>query len=145
MSDASLLLSHTFKKLPIRRRSMIEIKRVYEEANRKDGFRVLIDRLWPRGKKKSEVKLDEWLKELSPSTELRKQFDHDPSRWEEFKSAYLKELRQPEAKEKLEMLIKLARKMKITLLFGAKDEEHNNAVVLKQLIERKLKGHKKTA
>ena len=85
--------------------------------------------------------MDEWIKELAPSSEIRKKFGHDPDNWKEFKSEYLKELRSPEAKEKLEEIAKLARKMNLTLLYSARDEEHNNARVLKELLERKLKKH----
>lgn len=117
---------------------MIQIKRVYEKPSAKDGYRVLVDRLWPRGKKKSEVPFDDWMKELSPSNDLRKEFGHDPEKWKKFKSAYLKELRGQDLKESLACLIKLAKRKKVTLLYAAHDEEHNNAVVLKQFIEKRL-------
>ena len=120
---------------------MIQIKRVYEAPEKSDGVRLLIDRLWPRGIKKSELSLDEWIKELAPSSEIRKKFGHDPDNWKEFKSEYLKELRSPEAKEKLEEITKLARKMNLTLLYSARNEEYNNARVLKEVLERKLKKH----
>lgn len=120
---------------------MIQIKRVYEAPEKSDGVRLLIDRLWPRGIKKSELSLDEWIKELAPSSEIRNKFGHDPDNWKEFKSEYLKELRSPEAKEKLEEITKLARKMNLTLLYSARNEEYNNARVLKEVLERKLKKH----
>ncbi len=120
---------------------MIQIKRVYSTPEKSDGVRLLIDRLWPRGIKKSELSLDEWIKELAPSAEVRKKFGHDREHWKEFKAEYLKELRTPEAKEKLEEIAKLARKMNLTLLYSARDEEYNNARVLKEVLERKLKKY----
>ena len=114
---------------------MIRIKRVYEQAAEEDGFRILVDRLWPRGLSKEKAKVDLWLKEVAPSGELRKWFSHDPEKWEEFKKKYGQELlaKQP--------LLKEIRKMetqegKVTLLFSARDNEHNNAVVLKAILEK---------
>lgn len=118
---------------------MIKIKRVYEKDEKKDGLRILVDRLWPRGLKKSELSLDDWIKDVAPTNELRKKFNHDPQKWKQFKAEYLKELRSPEIKEKLAQIARMARKKTVTLLYGARDEEHNNAVVLKEIIERKLK------
>lgn len=107
---------------------MISTKRVYEESSARDGMRVLVDRLWPRGLSKEAAKLDLWMKDLAPSTELRKWFAHDVERWPEFQRRYAKELRQNEALvAELEALIDRGR---VTLLFGAKDEEHNQAVAL---------------
>src|SRR5690606_3004984 len=104
---------------------MIKVKRVYEEPKRNDGMRVLVDRLWPRGIKKDEIKLDEWLKDLAPSAELRKSFAHDPDKWTVFKSEYFKELRNKEMKEMVEQLVTMAEEGKnITLLYSAKDEVH---------------------
>jgi len=111
---------------------MIKIKRIYDSASRDDGKRIYIDRLWPRGMKKEEVKMDEWLKEISPSDTLRKWFGHDPSKYEEFKKRYIKEL-EPHA-EILERIRKEGKKETVTLLFSAKDDEHNNATVLKEII-----------
>lgn len=108
----------------------IKIKRVYEKKSNSDGYRILIDRLWPRGLKKTEAKVDLWIKEIAPSDDLRKWFAHDPERWISFKAKYKKELR-----EKTDLInqIKTLQKQKglVTLLYSAKDEEHNNAVVLK--------------
>lgn len=115
---------------------MVQVKRAYEPSSRKDGYRVLIDRLWPRGIKKQELDCDEWLKDLAPSTELRKEFSHDPAHWKSFVGAYKKELRSPQARELLEKLGRQAAKRTLTLLYGARDEEHNNAVVLKEVIEK---------
>jgi uncharacterized protein YeaO (DUF488 family) len=117
---------------------MVKIKRVYDKIEKTDGYRVLVDRLWPRGIKKTAAKLDQWLKEIAPSEDLRKSFGHDPSKWKTFKSAYLKELRGGAAKEALAELLKVAKKGNLTLLFAARDEEHNNAVVLKQVLDRRL-------
>ncbi len=111
---------------------MVKIKRIYDPASRADGRRIYIDRLWPRGMKKEDAKMDEWLKELSPSDTLRKWFAHDPSKYVEFKRRYIKELRQQE--ETIAKLRKEARKETITLLFSAKDTEHNNATVLKEVL-----------
>ena len=113
--------------------AMIRIKRIYDPPSPDDGRRVLIDRLWPRGVARDEAKLDEWLKEVAPSDELRKWFGHDPARWEEFRSRYREEL--ASHGELLDRLRAEARKETVTLLFAAKDEEHNNAVVLKELLD----------
>jgi uncharacterized protein YeaO (DUF488 family) len=114
------------------RQPLIRIKRIYDPPSASDGKRVLIDRLWPRGMSRDEAKLDEWLKEIAPSDELRTWFGHDPARWAEFRTRYREEL-----KHHVELLDRLraeARKGTITLLFAAKDEEHNNAVVLKEIL-----------
>lgn len=111
---------------------MVRIKRVYDEPAAEDGKRILVDRLWPRGIAKDKARIDEWLKEIAPSDELRKWFGHDPARWDEFRERYRREL---EAKgELLDQLRTLARKETVTLLFAAKDEEHNNAVALKEIL-----------
>lgn len=117
----------------------IRLKRAYEPSARGDGFRVLVDRLWPRGVSKEDLDLDVWAKELAPSTELRKWFGHDPERWPEFRKRYGEELRETNAREQITELIRAAKgKSTITLLYGAKDPEHNEAVVLKKLFERAL-------
>lgn len=115
---------------------MIKIKRTYEPALKDDGFRVLIDRLWPRGIKKSKLNFDQWSKELAPSTELRKAFGHDPAKWKQFQNKYRAELRSPAARKEIDALAKRARKFNVTLLYSAKDEEHNDAVVLKDVLDR---------
>ncbi len=111
---------------------MIKIKRIYDPVSEDDGKRILVDRLWPRGLKKDEAKIDEWLKEIAPSDGLRKWFSHDPSKWQEFKNRYKKELKNKS--ETTEKLRAEAKKGQVTLLFSAKDVEHNNAVVLKEVI-----------
>jgi len=112
---------------------MIRIKRVYDPVGHDYGRRVLVDRLWPRGVAKDEARIDEWLKEVAPSDELRKWFGHDPAKWEEFRTRYRQELK-PHG-ELLERLRSEARKGTVTLLFAAKDVEHNNAVVLKEMLD----------
>jgi uncharacterized protein YeaO (DUF488 family) len=115
-------------------KGLIKIKRIYDQVSEDDGKRILVDRLWPRGLKKDEIKIDEWLKEIAPSDGLRKWFSHDPSKWQEFKNRYKKELKnKSEITEKLRIETK---KGQVTLLFSAKDVEHNNAVVLKEVIEQ---------
>jgi uncharacterized protein YeaO (DUF488 family) len=111
---------------------MIKIKRVYDPFEREDGKRILIDRLWPRGIKKEDLKMDEWLKEIAPSDKLRKWFSHDPKKYEEFKKRYAKELE--DKSEILKRIKSESKKGTITILFSAKDTEHNNATVLKELL-----------
>jgi uncharacterized protein YeaO (DUF488 family) len=113
----------------------VATKRVYEKPALTDGTRVLVDRLWPRGVSKQAAALDAWLRELSPSDELRKWFHAHPSAWAAFRKRYLKELAAPAAAKGLEQLYRLAgKKKKLTLLFAAKNEERNNAVVLRDLL-----------
>lgn len=114
---------------------MIHTKRIYEEPSEDDGTRVLVDRLWPRGISKEEANLDRWEKDLAPTGELRKWFGHDPAKWEEFLRRYRAELEGKE--ELLAQLRKEAGAGTVTLLYAAKDEEHNNAVALKRYIEEK--------
>ncbi len=110
----------------------LRIKRIYDPVDPEDGFRVLIDRLWPRGLSKEKAKIDLWLKEIAPSTELRQWFHHEPERWDEFRQKYLQELDQhPEAVARLHELITSRR---ITLLFAARDTEHNHALVLRDYL-----------
>jgi uncharacterized protein YeaO (DUF488 family) len=114
----------------------VAVKRVYESASRSDGARVLVDRLWPRGLRKSELVMHEWLRDLAPSNELRKWLHAQPERWLLFRKRYLKELARPEAEKDLQKLYTLAHKRKrLTLLFASKNETHNNAVVLKDLLD----------
>lgn len=111
----------------------IQIKRIYEDASKKDGFRVLADRIWPRGVSKEDAKLDEWVKEIAPSTELRKWFGHKEERFDGFSKKYKKEL--AEHSEIIDELLKKVKKKRLTLLYGAKDEKNNQAVVLKKFLE----------
>ncbi len=113
----------------------VSIKRVYEEPAESDGTRILVDRLWPRGLTKERARVDIWLKEIAPSNELRKWFAHDPKKWPEFQSRYKEELRSHA--EQLAVLKQEARKGPVTLLYGAKDQEHNEAVVLQQMLRAK--------
>jgi uncharacterized protein YeaO (DUF488 family) len=117
----------------------IAIKRVYEPAAKADGYRVLIDRLWPRGLKKETVQLDLWVKELAPSTMLRRWFGHDPARWDGFRHRYATEL--DALTEHWRPLAERASRHTVTLLYGARDEEHNNAVALKSYLENWLRTH----
>ncbi len=115
---------------------MIKIKRVYEKPSKDDGKRILVDRLWPRGLKKEDAKIDEWIKEIAPSNELRKWFNHEPNRWGEFQARFFAELHGK--RELLEGITSAARKGTVTLLFGSKEERFNNAVALKKFIETKM-------
>ena len=113
---------------------MVKIKRIYDQASPEDGKRILIDRLWPRGIKKESAHIDEWIKEVAPSTELREWFAHDPAKWEEFKRRYKKELEDKE--DIVDTLRTEARRGTVTLLFAAKDTIHVNAAVLKEVLEK---------
>ena len=114
----------------------IHLKRAYEPPARGDGHRVLVERLWPRGLRKEDAHLDEWLKDVAPSTDLRKWFGHEESRWPEFQKRYRQELRDPAASEALEALAARARRGALTLVYAAHDEERNSAVVLKAALEK---------
>jgi uncharacterized protein YeaO (DUF488 family) len=114
----------------------IQIKRVYEPASPEDGYRVLVDRLWPRGVSRQRAKVDGWIKELSPSTELRRWFGHDPGRFEQFRRRYIEELRDERAR--LSALRHRARDGTLTLVYSAHDTEHNDAVVLAEILRRGL-------
>jgi len=111
----------------------LKIKRIYDEPVKTDGYRILVDRLWPRGLTKEKAKVDLWLKEVAPSNELRQWYSHDPNKWQEFKNRYFKELMSKKE------LIDLIRKQKriVTLLFGSKELKLNNAVALKEYLETK--------
>jgi len=114
----------------------VALKRVYAEPSPQDGARVLVDRLWPRGLTKEDAALDAWLKDLAPSNELRKWFHAHPQQWSSFRERYLKELSSPAAHEALQKLYEFKeQRRRLTLLFASRDEEQNNAVVLKQLVE----------
>lgn len=119
---------------------MIRLKRVYEKPSRQDGFRILVDRLWPRGLTKERASVDLWLKEVAPSTTLRKWFGHDPAKWRQFERRYRRELRGQ--RQALEVLKQKSREHTISLVYAARDEEHNEAVVLKAMLES-LKGRRR--
>ena len=111
---------------------MIQTKRAYEPASKNDGARFLVDRMWPRGVKKEQLQLHGWMKDVAPSTELRKWFQHDPAKWSEFRRRYFRELeKNPEA---WRPLLARARRGRITLVYSAHDSEHNNAVALKEFL-----------
>ena len=112
----------------------IKIKRVYEQPEKKDGERILVDRLWPRGLTKEKADVDLWLKEIAPSTELRRWFAHDPKKWKTFRRRYETEIRHND--DLIKILKQRARERTVTLIYGARDEKHNEALVLKQFLER---------
>ncbi|TMB18956.1 MAG: DUF488 family protein [Deltaproteobacteria bacterium] len=118
----------------------IRIKRAYEPPAPGDGYRVLIDRLWPRGLRGEELRLDVWAKVLSPSDRLRRWFGHDPRRWRAFLSRYREELRAPATREMLGELARRARRGTLTLVYAARDEAHNNAVVVRAELARRLRS-----
>jgi uncharacterized protein YeaO (DUF488 family) len=124
------------KKAPARGRSRIGTKRVYDQPLREDGFRVLVDRLWPRGLSKKKARVDLWLKEIAPSDALRRWFGHEPQKWPEFKKRYFAEL--SEHADIAGKIADEARKGPVTLVFGAKEARYNNAAALKEFIESKL-------
>lgn len=112
----------------------MKIKRIYEKPDKEDGTRILVDRLWPRGLTKEKASIDLWLKDIAPSTELRRWFGHDPKKWKEFRKRYCDELKENE--EQVSLLRDQMNKGKVTLVYGANDEEHNQAVVLKELFNQ---------
>jgi len=116
------------------RTHLIRVKRVYEPPSLDDGYRVLIDRFWPRGLSKESARLDEWLREEAVSDELRRWFNHEPEKWNEFRAKYRKEL--DAYREELRGLLRRTRGKNLTILYAAKDEEQNNAVVLKEYLEK---------
>lgn len=113
---------------------MIRIKRAYEKHEPKDGKRVLVDRLWPRGLTKAKARIDVWMREISPSNELRQWYQHDPEKWDEFKERYRKELK--DQKVALRKLADWAKEGELTFIYSAKDDVRNNAVALKEIVER---------
>jgi len=122
---------------------MILLKRAYDRSTRADGKRFLVERLWPRGIKKSVLPLDDWVKDIAPSTELRKWFSHDPAKWTEFRRRYQVELAtKPEI---WKPLLEAARKSTITLVYSSHDAEHNNAVVLKEFLDSRASKTRKAA
>lgn len=116
------------------KKSDIVTKRAYENAMPEDGYRVLVDRIWPRGCSKATLELDQWARDLAPSADLRKWFGHDPARWEAFQQRYRSELDTEEMREQMRSLLSEADGRVITLVYGAKDQEHNQAIVLRDVL-----------
>jgi uncharacterized protein YeaO (DUF488 family) len=114
---------------------MLRIKRAYSVPSARDGVRILVDRVWPRGMTKERLRIVEWRKDLAPSTSLRKWFGHEPAKWTEFRKRYRRELAQPGIMAELEELARLSRRRTVTLVYSAADENHNQAVVLKELLD----------
>lgn len=116
----------------------VQIRHLHEslQAEKGDGYRVLVDRLWPRGIRKADLEFDAWEREIAPTPELRKWFGHDPARWDEFRHRYQRELDTPECQRRLKEILDAAGKRKLTLLYAARDPEHNHAVVLASALER---------
>ena len=122
---------------------MLKLKRAYERASREDGRRILVERLWPRGIRKASLQLDAWLKEVAPTAALRQWFSHDPKKWDEFQRRYRAELEQhPEV---CDPILKAARRGTVTLVYSSHDSEHNNAVALRDYLERRMGGTHRSA
>jgi len=120
--------------------SRIWLRRAYDAPTRNDGYRVLVDRLWPRGIRRADAQLDEWCRDLAPSNELRHWFGHDPRRWDEFQRRYRVEL--TEHRDDVDRLAERADEHRVTLVYGARDPKHNNAVVLRDVIEERRASEK---
>lgn len=116
----------------------IRLRRAYDPPSSGDGYRVLVDRVWPRGRSRASLRLDEWARELGPSDELRRWFGHDPARWDEFQGRYRVELAEPQRAAMLDALAARARLGSVTIVFGARDPEHNQAQVIGDELERRL-------
>jgi uncharacterized protein YeaO (DUF488 family) len=117
----------------------IRLQRAYDDPQPDDGHRVLVDRVWPRGRTKTELRLDAWARDLGPSTRLRKWFGHDPARWTEFQLRYREELADPERAQGLDELAVIARAGRVTIVYGARDREHNQAQVIADELARRLR------
>ncbi|HUI88661.1 MAG TPA: DUF488 domain-containing protein [Anaerolineales bacterium] len=115
----------------------VQVKRVYDPPSPTDGYRILVDRLWPRGLSKAALQLDEWMKDIAPSNDLRQRFHHAESRWEDFQKQYFKEL--DHHSDLVEQLMQRSHVGNLTLLYAAKDEAHNNAIALRNYLEDKLR------
>jgi len=122
----------------VRRPAMIQVKRAYEHSSKDDGKRFLVERLWPRGVKKQSLRVEAWLKDVAPSSELRQWFQHDPAKWDEFRRRYFRELEKHS--EAWQPLLARGRRGRVTLVYSAHDTEHNNAIALKEFLERKIKS-----
>lgn len=112
----------------------IRLKRAYDEPAKNDGRRVLVDRIWPRGVKKTDLALNDWFKQVAPSKDLRQWFEHDPEKWQEFKQRYFDELKA--RPEEIRSLLATAREGRLTLVYAAREEQHNNAVALKEFLQK---------
>jgi uncharacterized protein YeaO (DUF488 family) len=121
---------------------MIQLKRVYDRPGVRDGVRVLVERLWPRGVRKQDLVMDSWLKDVGPSNQLRQWFAHDPAKWDRFKAKYFAELNS--RPDSWKAVLQSAGRRTVTLLYSSRDTEHNNAVALKQYLEGKLTTHKRS-
>ena len=115
---------------------MFKTRRIYDKLDANDGFRILVDRIWPRGLKKNDVKIDLWQKDIAPSSALRKWFNHDRRKWNEFKSRYYEELK--DKQENVKLFLEKAEQGTITLLYSSKEEKYNNAIALKEILQSKL-------
>ncbi len=116
---------------------MLKVRRIYERPTKADGERILVDRLWPRGISKESAKIDVWMKDVAPSDPLRKWFAHDPARWREFKKRYFRELE--ENQQVLDVVKKAGERKTLTLLYGARDREHNNAMALMEFLRQRVR------
>jgi uncharacterized protein YeaO (DUF488 family) len=119
---------------------MLRVKRVYESKEAGDGVRILVDRLWPRGLRSEQAGIDEWMKDIAPSDGLRKWFAHDPGKWSEFERKYVAELSEPSKAALLKRIAKLAVSGNVTLVYAAKDTEHNNARILEERVAKAIKA-----
>jgi uncharacterized protein YeaO (DUF488 family) len=122
----------------VTKRDRIQLKRAYEPAVRADGYRILVDRLWPRGLSKEKAAVDEWVKEIAPSAELRRWFGHDAGKWREFRRRYTRELRS--RKDLVSQIATIASRRRVTLVYGARDTVHNDALVLAAVVRRRMNG-----
>ena len=122
---------------------MITLKRAYDPVSKSDGTRLLVERLWPRGVSKAKLRVDAWLREVGPSTELRKWFSHDPNKWAEFRRRYFRELRS--RRELWQPILSAARRGTVTLVYSSHDTEHNNAVALQEFLRRRLRRRARRA
>ena len=113
----------------------INVKRIYDKVSSEDGIRILVDRLWPRGISKKDASVDFWIKDIAPSNELRKWFNHDPEKWQEFRSRYFQELNK--RSQLIEEILSHEKKVTLTLVFSAKEEKYNNAVALREYLEKR--------
>lgn len=120
---------------------MFRLKRIYEPAEADDGYRVLVERLWPRGLRKADAHLDAWAKVIAPSTDLRRWYGHDPEKWESFQQRYQQELEQPEPRQMLDELVERARTQTVTLLYATHEVGISNAEALYQLLTERLEHH----